>query len=162
MRAAAEAGFAENPDFNGASQEGAGLFQVTQKAGERCSAAKAYVTPNLARPNLQVWTEARTLRVVFQGRRATGVEVEVGGVRSILVARLEVLLSAGAFHSPQLLMLSGVGDDEVLRASGIPLLHRLPGVGRNLQDHLDVTLVMDGPKLRDLLGVSLSGALAIL
>ena len=162
VRAAEQAGFDANPDFNGASQEGAGLFQVTQKAGERCSAAKAYVTPNLARPNLVVRTDARTLRIVFEDRRAIGVEVEIGGVRSILRAGREVLLSAGAIHSPQLLMLSGVGDEAVLRASGIPLLHALPGVGRNLQDHLDVTLVMDGPKLRDLLGVSLAGALAIL
>jgi len=136
--AAEEAGFTLNPDFNGAQQEGLGVYQVTQVNGERCSAARAYLQPWLgARPNLHVVTQTRALRIVFDGRRAIGVEVLRGGRRETLRARHEVVLAAGAFHSPQLLMLSGIGDGEALQRLGLEVRHHLPGVGRNLQDHID-------------------------
>jgi len=137
-RAAEEAGFALNPDFNGARQEGLGVYQVTQADGERCSAARAYLLPHLeARRNLRVLTETRAQRILFEGRRAVGVEVLRGGRRETLRARREVILAAGTFHSPQLLMLSGIGEGAALQRLGIDVVHDLPGVGRNLQDHID-------------------------
>lgn len=137
-RAAGEAGFALNADFNGPEQEGLGVYQVTQVNGERCSAAQAYVLPQLAtRPNLRVLTETRAQRILFDGRRAIGVEVLRGRMRETLHARREVIVSAGTFQSPQLLMLSGIGDGAQLQRHGIPTLHHLPGVGQNLQDHID-------------------------
>jgi len=153
-----QAGYRHNPDFNGATQEGIGSYQVTHKNGERFSVAKAYLTPNLGRPNLTVVTSAHTNQVVFDGRRASGVEVRVGGETRIYLARREVLLSAGALQSPQLLMLSGIGPAEHLRSLGIEVRHDLPGVGANLHDHVDVVQVLDAPKLKDLFGLSLAGA----
>jgi len=161
-RAAGEAGFALNADFNGAQQEGLGVYQVTQVNGERCSAARAYVLPHIeARPNLQVLTETSAQRVLFQGKRAVGVEVLRGRTRETLHARREVIVSAGAFHSPQLLMLSGIGDGEQLQRHGIPTLHHLPGVGQNLQDHIDFIFGYQVDSL-DLLGFSPRGALRLL
>ena len=157
--AAKEAGYPRNPDFNGARQEGVGAYQVTHKNGERFSVAKGYLTPNLARPNLTVVTSAHTNRVLFDGLRATGVEARVGGETRTFVARREVLLAAGALQSPQLLMLSGIGPAAHLRALGIEVRHDLPGVGGNLQDHVDVVQVLDAPKLTDLFGLSLAGML---
>jgi choline dehydrogenase-like flavoprotein len=137
LQAAEQAGFRRNPDFNGAEQEGVGVYQVTQRNGERCSAARAYVQPHLSRPNLKVVTGARARRVLFDGRRAAGVEFSsAGGVQTVRAAR-EVLVSAGAFQSPQLLMLSGIGDGAALQRLGLPVLQDLPGVGRNLRDHID-------------------------
>ena len=137
-RAAEEAGFTLNPDFNGAQQEGLGVYQATQINGERCSAARAYLQPWLGtRANLHVLTQTRAQRVLFEGRRAVGAEVLRGGRRETLRARREVVLAAGAFHSPQLLMVSGIGDGEALQRLGIEVRHHLPGVGRNLQDHID-------------------------
>ena len=156
--AAEQAGFARNADFNGASQEGAGVFQVTQKDGERCSAAKAYLAPARGRPNLTVLTEAHATRVMFDGKRAVGVEAIVAGQARRLQARREVLLCAGALQSPQLLMLSGVGPAAELERHGIAVRHQLPGVGANLHDHIDVVLVLDAPHLKDLFGISLAGA----
>lgn len=135
----------ETDDFNGAEQFGAGLFQVTQfhrgaRRGRRCSAAAAYLHPVTGRPNLTVITGAVVERVVLEDRRATGVVLRQGRRRVALRARREVVLSAGAFGSPQILMLSGIGPEEELRAHGIAVAHALPGVGRNLQDHLDHTL----------------------
>ncbi|QDZ29394.1 GMC family oxidoreductase [Noviherbaspirillum sp. UKPF54] len=138
--AAVQAGFRHTHDFNGAQQEGIGYTQVMQKNGERCSAAKAFITPNLSRRNLRVETNACTTRILFEGRRAVGVEYRQGGKTHTIRARREVVVCAGAFQSPQLLMLSGIGDSEELRRHGIPVLHHLPGVGRNLQDHLDINL----------------------
>ncbi|MCI4440422.1 choline dehydrogenase [Tibeticola sp.] len=158
VEAAKEAGFAANPDFNGAEQEGVGLYQVTHKNGERCSAAKAYLTPNLGRPNLQVRTGALVTRIVLEGRRAVGVELLEGGQTVTLRARREVLLCAGAFQSPQLLMLSGIGPADELRRHGISVRHELPGVGAHLHDHPDVVLVYDLPGATDLFGLSLAGA----
>ncbi|MEO5881026.1 MAG: GMC family oxidoreductase N-terminal domain-containing protein, partial [Caldimonas sp.] len=157
VEAGRQAGYAHNPDFNGASQEGVGVYQVTHRNGERFSVAKGYLTPNLGRPNLTVVTSALTRRVVFDGRRATGVEVLVDDETTVFLARREVLLSAGALQSPQLLMLSGIGPAEHLRALGIELRHDLPGVGANLHDHVDVVQVLDAPDLKDLFGLSVAG-----
>ncbi|MBE7367272.1 GMC family oxidoreductase [Ramlibacter pallidus] len=157
VEAGKQAGYPENRDFNGAQQEGVGLYQVTHKDGERYSAAKAYLAPNRGRANLQVVTGAHASRVVFEGRRAVGVEYEQGGQRRQMRARREVILSAGALLSPQLLMLSGVGPAAELQAHGIPVLHDLPGVGRNLHDHVDVVQVVDAPTVTELFGLSFSG-----
>lgn len=163
VQAAVQAGFAHNPDFNGAQQEGAGLYQVTQKDGERWSAAKAYLTPHLHRPNLQVTTGAQVLRIVLtrtdQGWRATGVEYLRNGVRHTVHARQAVLLSAGALLSPQILMCSGIGPAAHLQSVGVQPLHDLPGVGAHLQDHLDAVLVCDAPQLTQSFGLSARGAL---
>ena len=160
VEAGREAGHAVNADFNGAHQEGVGLYQVTHKNGERFSAAKAYLTPNRQRPNLTVLTGAHTTRVVCEGRRAVGVEFRRDGVVSLAKASREVLLAAGALQSPQLLLLSGIGPGDELRRHGIDVRHDLPGVGRNLHDHVDVVQVLDAPHLRDLFGLSLHGAIA--
>lgn len=155
--AGVQAGHPLNTDFNGATQEGVGLYQVTHKNGERHSAAKAYLTPHLARPNLQVITGARATRILFEGKRAVGVEYHQGGALRQVKAAREVLLSAGALLSPQLLMLSGVGPGAQLQRHGVAVLHDLPGVGRHLHDHPDVVQVMDAPALKDLFGLSLPG-----
>ncbi|MFN7723970.1 MAG: GMC family oxidoreductase [Rubrivivax sp.] len=161
LQAGQQAGYALNPDFNGAAQEGVGPYQVTHRNGERFSAAKAYIAPALNRPNLQVLTDAQVQRVLFDeadgGRRATGVEVRQGGQLRQLMARREVILSAGAFHSPQLLMLSGVGPAAELQRHGIAVRHALLGVGQHLHDHVDVVQVVDAPHLKDLFGLSLAG-----
>jgi choline dehydrogenase-like flavoprotein len=157
VEAARQAGFPENPDFNGAEQEGVGPYQVTHKDGERWSAAKAYLAPNRHRPNLHVVTGAHARRVLFEGQRAVGVAYHHGRTPLELRARREVILSAGALLSPQLLMLSGVGPAEHLRAFGLPVLHDLPGVGRNLHDHVDVVQVVEAPHLTELFGLSASG-----
>jgi choline dehydrogenase-like flavoprotein len=157
LQAGAQAGYPENRDFNGATQEGLGLYQVTQRNGERFSAAKAYLAPHRQRPNLQVITGAQATRVVLEGRRAVGVAYRQDGRDKVLHARREVILSAGALLSPQLLMLSGIGPAAQLQAHGIPVVHDLPGVGRNLHDHLDVEQVVDAPHLTDLFGLSLPG-----
>jgi choline dehydrogenase-like flavoprotein len=158
VQAGVQAGYAENRDFNGPQQEGVGLYQVTHKNGERFSAAKAYLTPNLARPNLQVITGAHTTRILMDGRRATGVEVRIGTETRRIEARREVLLSAGALQSPQLLMLSGIGPGAQLQRHGITTVHDLPGVGRHLHDHVDVVQVVNAPQLTELFGLSLTGA----
>jgi choline dehydrogenase-like flavoprotein len=157
VEAAAQAGFPVNRDFNGATQEGVGMYQVTHKNGERFSAAKAYLRPNLARPNLHVVTGAHTTRIVLQGKRATGVEYMQGGELKRIDANKEVLLCAGAIQSPQILMLSGIGPKAHLQATGIPTLHDLPGVGRNFHDHVDVVQVFNAPRLTELFGLSFAG-----
>ena len=158
VEAGRQAGQLVNPDFNGAEQEGVGRYQVTHRNGERFSAAKAYLTPNLSRSNLQVMTGAHTMRILLEGRRAVGVEVRVRGELRRLTASREVLLCAGALQSPQLLMLSGIGPGAHLQRHGIATAHDLPGVGANLHDHPDVVQVVDAPQLTDLFGLSLSGA----
>ncbi len=155
--AGVQAGHPHNTDFNGATQEGVGLYQVTHKNGERHSAAKGYLTPHLARPNLQVITGAHATRILFDGTRAVGVEYRQGGAIKQVRAGREVLLSAGALLSPQLLMLSGVGPAAHLQQQGIPVLRDLPGVGQHLHDHPDVVQVLNAPDLKDLFGLSLSG-----
>lgn len=153
IEAAQQAGIPYNPDFNGAVQEGAGFYQVTQKNGERCSAARAFLAPVMGRPNLQVLTSAHTIRVVIENKRAVGVDYLQAGQRKTVRASREVLLCAGAFGSPQILMLSGVGPAEELQSMGIPVLHHLPGVGRNLQDHPDFIFLNKSPSL-DTFGIS--------
>jgi choline dehydrogenase len=139
--AAAAAGFGRNSDFNGASQEGFGFYQVTQRNGARCSAASAYLAPARSRENLTVLTHALSRRVVIDGARAVGVEYLHRG-RNVRVDAGEVILAGGAINSPQLLMLSGIGSADHLREYGIAVAHDNPGVGANLQDHLDIcTLV---------------------
>ncbi|MCE3271038.1 MAG: choline dehydrogenase [Ramlibacter sp.] len=157
VEAGKQAGYAENRDFNGISQEGVGLYQVTHKDGERFSAAKAYLAPNRQRPNLHVVTGAHATRVLLEGRRAVGVAWRQDGKDRELRARREVILSAGALLSPQLLMLSGIGPAAQLQRHGIPVVHDLPGVGRNLHDHVDVVQVVDAPHLTDLFGLSPRG-----
>lgn len=157
VEAGRQAGYPVNPDFNGADQEGVGMYQVTHKNGERCSAAKAYLTPHLSRPNLQVITEAHTTRILMEGSRAVGIEYRRGGQTHTLKAGREVLLCAGALQSPQLLMLSGIGPAQHLRDHGIAVAVDLPGVGQNLHDHVDVVQVIHAPRLRDLFGLSLTG-----
>ena len=157
VEAAKQAGHASNADFNGEHQEGIGIYQVTHKNGERFSAAKAYLTPNLGRPNLTVVTGAHTTRIVVEGARAVGIEVRVDGLAKRYLARREVLLAAGALQSPQILMLSGIGPAAHLREHGIAVVRDLPGVGRNLHDHVDVVQVLDAPHLKDLFGLSLTG-----
>ena len=162
VQAGVQAGYAHNTDFNGAEQEGVGLYQVTHKNGERYSAAKAYLTPHRTRTNLQVITGAHATRILLEGKRAVGVEFVQDGQKRELRASREVLLSAGALLSPQLLMLSGIGAADELRAQGITPQHELPGVGRKLQDHVDVVLVYDAPQLTELFGLSFPGALKVL
>lgn len=157
VQAGVQAGHAHNTDFNGLNQEGVGLYQVTHHNGERCSAAKAYLTPVRSRPNLQVITGAQVLRVLMEGRKAVGVEYVQGGQVQQLRCNREVLLCAGALQSPQLLMLSGIGPGEHLQQMGIEVAHDLPGVGEHLHDHPDVVQVVNGPQLKDSFGISLTG-----
>ncbi len=160
IEAAVQAGYPRNADFNGAQQEGVGMYQVTHKNGERWSAAKGYLTPHLSRSNLQVITKAHTTRILFEGKRAVGVAYVQGGQTKELRATREVLLCAGALQSPQILMQSGIGPAAHLQEHGIPVLHDSPGVGQNMHDHLDIVQVVDAPKLTDLFGVSLTGMLS--
>jgi len=141
VAAAQQAGIPFNPDFNGAVQLGCGLFQVTQKNGQRWSAANAYLHPAAARPNLAVVTQAQATRVLVEKGHAVGVEYARGGQRAVARAEREVLLAAGAINSPQLLLLSGIGPAGELKAAGVPVVLDLPGVGKNLQDHLNVNVV---------------------
>ncbi|RGE45801.1 choline dehydrogenase [Comamonas testosteroni] len=158
VQAGVQAGHVHNRDFNGPSQEGVGLYQVTHHNGERCSAAKAYLTPvRRSRSNLEVITKARVLRILMEGRKAVGVEYEQGGQVKHLRCRREVLLCAGALQSPQLLMLSGIGPGAQLQQHGIEVVHELPGVGEHLHDHPDVIQIVDAPQLTDSFGISFTG-----
>ena len=158
IQAGVDAGFQANPDFNGSWQEGFGLYQVTQRAGERMSVAKAYVRPHLERSNLKVFTRCLARRIRVESHRAVGVEVVHQGQALDIQARREVLLCAGAFGSPQLLMLSGVGPGTHLQDFGVNVVHDLPGVGAHLHDHIDAVQVMEAPQRTDLFGLSLPGA----
>jgi choline dehydrogenase len=142
IAAAAETGIPVNPDFNGASQEGAGFFQTTTWRGRRASTAVAYLRPAKARKNLHVETSALAQRVVFDGRRAVAVVYRQAGVPRGARARKEIIVSGGAYNSPQLLQLSGVGPADLLRRHGIDVVLDAPGVGHDLQDHLQVRVVM--------------------
>ena len=128
IAAAEEAGYRRNDDFNGAEQDGVGPLQLTVRNKRRCSAAVAYLRPALKRPNLRVEIRALALRVLFEGRRAVGLEYRQEGVVRHARARGEVILAGGSINSPQLLQLSGVGPGELLRTHGIPVVHDLPGL----------------------------------
>jgi choline dehydrogenase len=162
LQAAQQVGMNVNPDYNGAEQEGAFLYQVTHKNGERCSAAKAYLTPNVGRSNLKVVTHAVTAKVVLQNQRATGVQFYQGNQLQTVKARREVIVSAGAFGSPQVLQLSGIGSANELKAHGIAVTHELPGVGKNLQDHIDYVQSWKVPSDTATFGASLSGGAKLL
>ncbi|WP_375596788.1 choline dehydrogenase [Algihabitans albus] len=152
VASAQAAGYPFNPDYNGASQEGVGYFQLTAKKGRRCSAAVAYLHPVRKRPNLTVVTNAQVLRLDFEGRRATGVVYRDRVGREQRVQALgEIVLSSGAIGSPQILMLSGVGEGDAIASHGIAPRLDLPGVGKNLQDHLQARLVYkcNEPTLND-------------
>ena len=143
VRAAQQAGLPYNPDFNGAAQEGCGYYQVTNRHARRCSAVVAYLQPALGRRNLTVRTRALVTRVVVENGRAVGVDCGRRGRTARVRAKREVIVSAGAIGSPKLLMLSGIGRGDDLRALGIDVIHDLPGVGQNLQDHFDVYVVSE-------------------
>jgi 4-pyridoxate dehydrogenase len=140
LAAAERAGHPVTDDYNGAQQEGFGRSQQTIRDGRRCSAAVAYLRSALARPNLTVEVDALATKMVFEGHRAVGVEYLKGTEHRVARAEREVILAGGVINSPQLLILSGIGDPEALRVHGIPVIAPLPGVGRNLQDHISVTV----------------------
>ena len=158
IAAAATQGLRYNADYNGAEQAGAFHYQATHINGERCSAAKGYLTPNLKRPNLTVITHAVTARIRTSGMRAVGVLYYQGNELREAAARREVIISAGAFGSPQLLMLSGIGPVAQVRKHGITPLLDLPGVGRNLQDHIDYVQSWRVPASTESFGLSLRGS----
>ena len=162
FKAAEEMQHRRRRDFNEGDNEGIGPYQVTQfhdaRRGERCSAAAAYLHPVMHRQNLTVITGARATEIMFEGNRAVGIKYRVGAAHRSVEAGREVLLCGGAFNSPQLLQLSGIGRTEDIRPHGIEMRHELPGVGQNLQDHLDFILAYRS-KDRDNFGISLPGAI---
>ncbi|WP_233849945.1 GMC family oxidoreductase [Paraburkholderia sp. HD33-4] len=167
VEAAQAAGYRYNHDFNGITQEGVGYYQVTQRDGERWNAARAYLhrgdSGRLSRwPNLHVLTDTQAVRIVFHGKQAVGVEVRRGNETTTLRARREVIVSSGAFGSPQLLMASGIGPADHLRELGVPVVAASSDVGRNLQEHVDVLLYQLKVPTTDLLGVSIGGAWRLL
>ncbi len=152
VAAAQAAGHKFNPDYNGADQEGVGFFQLTSRNGRRCSAAVAYLNPVKSRDNLQIITHAQVSKIVIEGKRATAVTyTDRSGNLQTVKANKEIILSAGAINSPQLLMLSGIGEAAQLVDHGIDVVHDLPGVGKNMQDHLQARLVYkcNEPTLND-------------
>lgn len=170
VEAATAAGYAPNHDFNGPSQEGVGLYQVFQRNGRRHDAGIAYLAPYLAphlgnldqTANLSVLAQTQAERIVFDGRRASGVAVRDKAGRRVIAARREVILAAGAIASPQLLMLSGIGPAKHLAEYGVPLVSHSPDVGANLQDHLDYAahLRLKGPGLLGAGPAAMSRAMA--
>ncbi|WP_299043305.1 choline dehydrogenase [uncultured Tateyamaria sp.] len=152
VAAAQSAGYKFNPDYNGADQEGVGFFQLTARNGRRCSSAVAFLNPARSRENLNIVTHAQVEKIELDGTRATGVSYrDRGGNWQVVKARKEVILSGGSINSPQLLMLSGIGEAEQLQEHGIDVVANLPGVGKNLQDHLQARLVYkcNEPTLND-------------
>ncbi|RWO61185.1 GMC family oxidoreductase N-terminal domain-containing protein [Mesorhizobium sp.] len=145
FRAGQEMGIPFNPDFNGVAQEGVGYYQLTQKDARRSSASVAYLRPIRARKNLTVRTDVLVTRIVIDKGRATGVEIvdRPGGEKKILRAEREVIVSSGAIGSPKLLMQSGIGPADHLKSVGVTPVHDLPGVGSNLQDHLDLFVIAE-------------------
>ena len=141
IQAATEIGIPFNEDYNGAEQEGVGYFQQTAYRGFRWSTAKSFLRPAKKRPNLRVLTNAQATGLILEGKRVTGLQYRQGGQQRSAMASAEVILSAGAINSPQILQCSGIGDPEQLKAVGVETRHALPGVGKNLQDHLQIRLV---------------------
>jgi choline dehydrogenase len=158
IAAAATQGIARTKDYNGATQEGAGYFHTTSRNGRRCSTAVAYLNPAKGRPNLRIETEALATKLLLDGKRVTGVEFRQRGQTRTVMARREVILSGGAYNSPQLLQLSGIGPAGLLGQHGIQVQHELPGVGENLHDHLQARLMFRCTKpitVNDVLGSTL-------
>ena len=153
LAAAEQAGLPFNPDFNGASQEGVGVYQITTKNGRRMSAARAFLRPAMKRGNVRVETNALATRILFEGKRAVGVEYEQNGEKKTARAGREVILSGGSINSPQLLQLSGVGPSALLGNLGIPVVHANDNVGANLQDHVGINYTFKGrlPTLNQIL-----------
>ena len=149
--AAENIGIPKSDDFNGDDQEGVGYFQLTKKNGLRCSSAKAYLKPAKNRKNLSIITKAHTNKIIFEGKKAIGVEARINGTIQIIRARKEVILSAGAIGSPQILQLSGIGEAGLLKSHGIEVIQQLKGVGENLQDHLQIRSIYktNQPTLND-------------
>ena len=162
LAAARELNYPILDDFNGAEQEGLGVYQVTHINGERCSAARAYLFPHLQRPNLTIITQAVTQRILIEQGVAVGVEYRQGKVVKQLRAVREVLLSAGAMQSPQILMLSGVGDQQELQQHGIEIKQHLPGVGQNFHDHPDFIFAYKVKEIQGTFGISVAGSLDML
>lgn len=146
IEASQQAGFKVTDDFNGSDQEGVGYYQCTIKDGKRCSAAHAYLLPVLSRPNLTVLTHAQVSKVLLKDKQAYGVDVYVKGKKRTLTANNEVILSGGSIASPQLLMLSGIGDKSELSQHGITCVHELKGVGKNLREHVDACVLVKSKK----------------
>ena len=144
LAAAQQAGLPLNPDFNGAGQEGVGIYQINTRNGRRMSAARAFLRPAMKRSNVRVETGALATRILFEGRRAVGVEYERNGRIEQARAGREVILSAGSINTPQLLQLSGVGPGALLQELDIPVLHANPNVGANLQDHIGINYTFKG------------------
>ena len=155
-------GIEPNPDYNGEDQNGAFMYQRTIKNGERCSAAKAFLTPNMHRANLTIITHALTEKVLFDGKKAMGVRYKKDNVSIIVHCHKEVILSSGAFGSPQIMMLSGIGNSKHLGDKGIECLHDLPGVGQNLQDHIDYVQTFKVDSNQDTFGLSVKGGARML
>lgn len=143
IEGAGQQGVPRTEDFNGAAQEGAGYYQLTTWKGWRWSTAKGYLAPAKPRPNLDIQTNAQATRIALEQGRAVGVHYRQGGVDKLTRCNAEVLLSAGAIQSPQLLQLSGIGPAALLQSRGVPVAHDLPGVGENLQDHLQIRLIFE-------------------
>jgi choline dehydrogenase-like flavoprotein len=162
VEAGVQAGLPRNADFNGATQEGVGIYQVTHRNGERFSAAKAYLTPHLSRPNLKVMTSVTAEKIGLENGFARQVHVIEDGVRRTLSARREIIVSSGAFQSPALLMRSGIGPGAHLQTMGITTVCDLPGVGENLHDHPDAVLCADAPGQTALFGASAAGVWKVL
>ena len=158
IEASQQAGFKVTDDFNGSDQEGVGYYQCTIKDGKRCSAAHAYLLPVMSRPNLTVLTHAQVSKVLLKGKQAYGVDVYVKGDKRTLTANKEVILSGGSIASPQLLMLSGIGDKSELTQHGIDCVHELKGVGKNLREHIDACVLVKSKKT-DGFTLSVSGLL---
>src|SRR5262249_34209702 len=150
-------GYKRNDDFNGADSEGYGARQGTIAKGRRVSTATAYLKPASGRSNLSLLTDTTTARICIENRRATGVDLLAASGSRRLTARKEVIVCGGAVQSPQLLMLSGIGDEGVLRASGVEVKHHLPGVGNNYHDHLAVGVLLEMSN-SDSYGISLKAA----
>ncbi|TIV57021.1 GMC family oxidoreductase N-terminal domain-containing protein [Mesorhizobium sp.] len=153
LAAAEQAGLPFNPDFNGASQEGVGVYQITTRNGRRMSAARAFLRPAMKRSNVRVETNALATRILFEGKRAVGVEYEQNGTKKTARAGREVILSGGSINSPQLLQLSGVGPATLLGNLGIPVVQANDNVGANLQDHVGINYTFKGklPTLNQIL-----------
>lgn len=159
IAAAKEQGYRILDDFNGEEQEGLGVYQVTHINGERCSSARAYLFPHRDRKNLTVETHAQTQRILIENGVAVGVEYKQGGQLKQIFARREVLLSAGAMQSPQILMLSGVGDQQELAQHGIEVKQHLPGVGKNFHDHPDFIFGYKVSEIQGTFGLSIPGSI---